>query len=1347
MVDVALSHGMQAALDHAATSPPDAESYGAALVAAMHDLTAVESVARCLESARETLPEPTLATAIDAPSIVESTVKVAAPSVVWTSWDAPMYDSVANLLSFVAWFSLPIASVPQVARAAPAMPALSLPPTARDEPDEWDHDRDMATSRLAGNLVRSWLHAAVYEPQSAIASSVVDDCMPLDTSSHAGICDAGPWDVIAVLSPPVTSTDTWAEAATTIAAQNVRVRLTDAALSAATTTMATTTPDTVTSSELAINVSKAKASDAGISERYLDDVASLAATVAQSCIDAACHVICAKALYSTASNDEPEPEACESTACMDAKVELTKMMRPTALVATRAVDAWMHAALMTSSAAIRTDKSSYVLKTTSKVGTDMTPTTSCVADVNGLASVARQYARAATSDAIAVLAAGLSSPSVSIDIKAIDVAPTATLVSAIGVASATRDDPDLTLCESGLDSCLRDMATQLVQAWTEAAVRAMIEQHESTAEALETPDPPCLDDCQPIDAVPLMEEEEDSMCSQVAASILAGHLVRAWIADTIAEVAWFTSRPHEHDAAVASLTNATPSSLLEKATALASAPETIDASEMAAHDNEVAVTFLAGRLVRAWLYETCGVIAERALACTAASLAPLDVCDNSDSVVVLPAELSEAETTKDDIVDVAASVLAGQLVRAWLYETMNEVVQFSARRHEHAADASACTVTEAPASPVVVDDPPPTLSMAPVIIDGAELETSDDSMVTVSILAGQLANAWVYETMDNILTQRSAEQNELKTNKSQSELQPSRAMDEELSPSSENTSAVEPLADDISDASLVVAVSILAGQLVRMWVYDVMDSIVQRSTQQLASALNVVDDAPLVAIDLVSADDKASDEPRDDTVAASILAGRLVRAWTYDVIKEIAQLTARRHEHATSCADAETVISAIVITESKTADAETVDTETADAVDATHERVAATTDTAGLPSTNVQLIPPEEVEILEPSACELAESNRAVAASMLSGQLVRGWLHEASLSCVTQLLVTDASAALPSLTDHVAALTAPWTQPTHGLYVEVAEHFEAASWRPVPAFTTSAGHSPAAVEVPSMSELQRLPMDVVAPLPASELPDLVETMPKVPLWRVNTELSLSIDDAITASRIAGQLVRVWLHDAVSSVAATTCKPSRSILLVEGASVVSPNENTTRLPARPDTSKQVSSSAVDPTLCALLSRHLLSTWLTDAMERTAAKSVCVQKEIPAAYDQAQADPPPDVLSVALPASVPVPPAPPVLVVTSHTALVTIEQAVATTLVHQWLVGAVAKAVDDAALESSDSETATSYVSSSDSRSSLSSYSSESTSSYGSSSLSSSKASSVSDLHASSASSLSPLDEAS
>ena len=109
----------------------------------------------------------------------------------------------------------------------------------------------------------------------------------------------------------------------------------------------------------------------------------------------------------------------------------------------------------------------------------------------------------------------------------------------------------------------------------------------------------------------------------------------------------------------------------------------------------------------------------------------------------------------------------------------------------------------------------------------------------------------------------------------------------------------------------------------------------------------------------------------------------------------------------------------------------------------------------------------------------------------------------------------------------------------------------------------------------------------------------------------------------------------------------------------------------------------------------------------------------------------------------------------MVSTPNKALVKIEQTVATTLVHQWLVDALAKvAVDDAALESSDSETTTSYVSSSDSRSSLSSYSSESTSSYGSSSLSSSKVSSVSDLHASSitssASSLSqldPLDDAS
>ena len=684
MVEEAVYYGVQAAFNHASQLPPDAGSTEATCLNAINDLVMDAAVEP------ETSLDITLTTTVDVPPIANATEMVTVPSVVWTSWDAPVYDSVAKLLSFVAWFSLPIASVPQVARAAPALPLLSLPPTPRDEPDEWNHARDIATSRLAGNLVRSWLHAAVYEPKSARAPSVVDAAVDkdVDSSSHADVSDAALSDAKTVLTPPVTNTDSWTEAARSIATQHVLAWLTDAALSVATRKVATNARDIIASQhEPASDAAKAVASGAGIPKgsfatlQYLGDVASLAATVAQSCIDAACHVLCTPAVLPSVAkySDEPEPEACttDSAPFTDIKDESTGM-RPTALAATRAVDAWVQAALVTCSAAIQPDKSSSASKTLwveEGTDTDPVPTKTCLADVDDLANVARQFARAATFDAVAMLAAGILSPSLSTDTKAKAVVPTETLVEATShtateAASATQENNDLAPTQTRLDALRLDMATQLVHAWIDAAVRAMATQCDSAlssivvieisseqAPVVSVVDPPGLDACPPRSQM----EEDDSMRSQVAVSILAGHLVRAWISDTMEEVAWFTCRSHEHDNTTAatsddvpsssSLDDATPSSRPDEAadapTPL-SAMETIDTSEinaldMTAHDGEVAVAFVASRLVRAWLYETCRVIAERALSSTPASLAPLEVCDDSAPVVVLPVELFERQ--------------------------------------------------------------------------------------------------------------------------------------------------------------------------------------------------------------------------------------------------------------------------------------------------------------------------------------------------------------------------------------------------------------------------------------------------------------------------------------------------------------------------------------------------------------------------------------------------------------------------------------------------------------------------------------------------------------------------------
>ncbi|EQC36440.1 hypothetical protein SDRG_05897 [Saprolegnia diclina VS20] len=1455
MVEEAVYFGVQAAFNQASPLQPDAGSSKATAQTAIDELA--------MDAAVEPEMGPTLGTTVEVPPTTDATEPMRAPSVVWTSWDAPIYDSVAKLLTFVACFSLPIASVPQVARAAPALPLLSLPPTPRDAPDERDHARDVATSRLAGNLVRSWLHAAIYEPKSARIETVVDAAVDKEVERLSHL-EATPSDVKTVLN---LNTDASTEAVRSIATQHVHAWVTDAALSVATTTVATIAHATVASQHVpASDAAKAVAGGAGMPKgsfatlQYLDDVASLAATVAQSCIDAACRVLCAPLPSVAKYSDEPEPEACatESTPFTETKAEISGTC-PTALAATRAVDAWVQAALVTCSAATQPGKGS--CKTPSmnadeRADADPMPTKPCIADVDDLVSVARQFARAATFDAVAMLAAGLPSPSLATNTKSKE-----TLVVAAGTAtdaaSVTQANNHLTITEIQLDALRLDMASQLVHSWTDAVVRAMTTQRDSALTSIvgietasEQPpvvsvvDPPGLDACP---SLPPMDED-DSMRSQVAVSILAGHLVRAWLSEMMEEVAWFTCRSHEHDATTAATLEDVPSSSLNN---VASSPQpeetvdaptplsalaTIDASEvdaldMAAHDEEVAVAFVASRLVRVWLYETCDVIAERTLASTAAYLAPLEVCDDDAPVAVLqssedkPPEgglvnvavsvlagqvvrgwlyetmdevaqqisarrterltvatdvivtptpssaaatakedcraadepLSDDEAQNDDLVNVTVSILAGQLVRVWLFETMDKVVQFSARRHEHAADAAACAVAEAPTPPVVGDDARPTLSVTPVVVD--EAETSDDTSVAASILAGVLVSAWVYEAMDNIIVQRSAKLSEPQTKKPQDEL--SRLSTEtemaaiEVPPSSVKTADME--SDDISDACRIVATSVMAGRLVRIWVYDVMDNIVQRATQQLASPHDVVDDAPLASFVAVSMrenpDDNSSEESQDGTVAMSILAGQLVRAWTYTVMDEIVQLTARRHEltaGATSSAIADTVIA-----------------ETTNIMNETLQRVPSKV---------------EEARAIEPSASEMDEINRAVVASMLSGQLVRGWLYEASVSCVAKQLVLNASATPPSLIDVVDALPVVRTHPTQGLYANVASHFGFAAWQAVLPLTASADNlsgiddgrdseappsmplddalaGAAPVDgVPSMSELQRLPVDVFEPLPASKLPDVVKTTPTAPLWRVDSELSLPIDDAIAASLVAGQLVRVWLHEAVSSVATSACEPSQSTSLIDDASAVSVNENaplTAKRPDTPESHEASSSSAVDPTLCALLSRHLLSAWLTESMEVTAADAVHAAKVVSATYDQAQGDSPPVVPSVALPASVPVPPAPPATVTTPHTALVKTEQTVATTLVHQWLVDALAKvAVDDATLESSDSEATTSYVSSSDSRSSLSSYSSASTSSYGSSSLSSSKTSSVSDLHASSITSsatslsqLDPLDDAS
>ncbi|RQM25771.1 hypothetical protein B5M09_005505 [Aphanomyces astaci] len=272
------------------------------------------------------------------------------------------------------------------------------------------------------------------------------------------------------------------------------------------------------------------------------------------------------------------------------------------------------------------------------------------------------------------------------------------------------------------------------------------------------------------------EGEADSQLS-VAASVLAAQLVQAWIVETLQRVVRFTTRPHEHpmvpirDRATAECHVIT--SLLDPLTAIHSSSPS---NPMAFDDGDVwnvQVSSVAP-LVKAWLFQ--GMLnAVESLISSSSSVVFIDQGllrhDVSDATILRPpilyfdqatarrpeSSLSDPELDGQAPVggSVEVSLLTAQLVRGWIYFTLDDVVRFSTFRQHH--DAQAATSYDVSSSPppdtpnelvsTMHAQPDDSVTATLDLEDGRE----DERGVAVSFVAGQLVRLWLYETMDAIV--------------------------------------------------------------------------------------------------------------------------------------------------------------------------------------------------------------------------------------------------------------------------------------------------------------------------------------------------------------------------------------------------------------------------------------------------------------------------------------------------------------------------------------------------------------------------------------------------------------------
>ncbi|RHY30710.1 hypothetical protein DYB32_004086 [Aphanomyces invadans] len=425
--------------------------------------------------------------------------------------------------------------------------------------------------------------------------------------------------------------------------------------------------------------------------------------------------------------------------------------------------------------------------------------------------------------------------------------------------------------------------------------------------------PPRLKVCGEVDKVTMAEPHATGL--SVAASVLAGQLVQSWIFQTLENVVLFKTQPVEQARLAQVAANAGERVALpqksEPSCVAYLQPDDQNACDGNDEKCPVLVALFADRVTKAWILEavlnvTDALLPPLALTPSMANVVVVDdgIRRQGNSATSIPPILffDEGELRHVDSCDFTAaaegktplvrvSLLAAQLVAGWVYLTMDEVLRFSTcRSNGHVSATSSPSSPRGQANEMLhgmgVDGVGPSETGRVSAYDAV------DGTVAISMMAKQLVHGWVYECLLCVV--------DLALSKfAQAPMIHDTAM--------ALVGTDDATMDDGADVVLEdrpVAVSVFTGHLVRLWLYEAVDKIVEFSS--LHPDHEVVDDVSLHGLGdeprsirfidttkvpestALSRDDRL-DSTSDESLEVALLASLLVRAWTSDAIRNIVE--------------------------------------------------------------------------------------------------------------------------------------------------------------------------------------------------------------------------------------------------------------------------------------------------------------------------------------------------------------------------------------------------------------------------------------------------------------------------
>ncbi|ETV97058.1 hypothetical protein H310_09884 [Aphanomyces invadans] len=425
--------------------------------------------------------------------------------------------------------------------------------------------------------------------------------------------------------------------------------------------------------------------------------------------------------------------------------------------------------------------------------------------------------------------------------------------------------------------------------------------------------PPRLKVCGEVDKVTMAEPHATGL--SVAASVLAGQLVQSWIFQTLENVVLFKTQPVEQARLAQVAANSGERVALpqksEPSCVAYLQPDDQNACDGNDENCPVLVALVADRVTKAWILEAVlnvtdallpplaltpsmanVVVVDDGIRCqgnSATSIPPILFFDEGELRHVDSCDFTAAAEGKTPLVRV--SLLASQLVAGWVYLTMDEVLRFSTcRSNGHVSATSSPSSPRGQANEMLhgmgVDGVGPSETGRVSAYDAV------DGTVAISMMAKQLVHGWVYECLLCVV--------DLALSKS---AQAPMIHDTAMALVGTDDATMDDGADVVLE-DRPVAVSVFTGHLVRLWLYEAVDKIVEFSS--LHPDHEVVDDVSLHGLGdeprsirfidttkvpestALSRDDRL-DSTSDESLEVALLASLLVRAWTSDAIRNIVE--------------------------------------------------------------------------------------------------------------------------------------------------------------------------------------------------------------------------------------------------------------------------------------------------------------------------------------------------------------------------------------------------------------------------------------------------------------------------